>query len=140
MRAISSSPTSGEDPGVSKGRPRWGRRSPQAHAAGRCVGGFDNQETPKQTVEGNYLQLHCRGTSPGMANKLVKFTFPQISIICLLKYKLWRWTCDLNFLKSSKAKYPESWLFWTNLCFFPDSACRTAKMCSGGLPVGGGPS
>lgn len=53
-----------------------------------------------------------------MANKLVKITFPEISIICLLKYKLWCWVCDLNFPKSSKAKHPESWLFWTNLCFF----------------------
>lgn len=92
-----------------------GQALPPAHAAGRCVGGFDNWETLKQAVEGNYLQLCCRGASPGLANKLVKITFPQIS---LLKYKLWRWARDLYFPKSSKAKHPESWVFSTNL-FLP---------------------
>ena len=73
-------------PGV-QGKTVVGQALRPAHAAGRCVGGFDNWETPKQAVAGNYLQLGCRGASPGLANKLVKLTFPQIS---LLKYKLWR--------------------------------------------------
>ena len=45
------------------------------------VWGFDNQETPKQIVEGNYLQMCHREKSQASANKLVKITFSQISLI-----------------------------------------------------------
>lgn len=45
------------------------------------VRGFENQETPKQIVGGNHLQMCHSEKSRTIANKLVKITFPQISLI-----------------------------------------------------------
>ena len=58
-----------------------GGACPPCSRGQQMCGGFDNWETPKQIAEGNYLQMCHREKSQTIANKLVKITSPQISLI-----------------------------------------------------------